>query len=101
LFDPGELVLAYEHLEQGIALYDPQQDSSHTFLYGQDPGLMCLAHLAVTLWWLSYPDQARQRSHELLTLIQDWLYLLAQAHGKAGQVEAGLHALDEALEAVH
>jgi hypothetical protein len=62
---------------------------------------MCLAHLAVTLWLLGYPDQARQRSHELLTLIQDWLYLLAQAYGKAGQVEAGLHALDEALAAVH
>jgi predicted ATPase len=32
---------------------------------------MCLAHLAVTLWLLGYPDQARQRSHELLTLIQE------------------------------
>jgi hypothetical protein len=70
LFDLVELVLAYEHLEQGIALYNPQQDGSHAFLYGQDPGLMCLAHLAVTLWLLGYPDQARQRSQELLTLFQ-------------------------------
>jgi predicted ATPase len=30
-----------------------------------------------------------------------WLYLLAQAYGKTGQVEAGLRALDEALAALH
>ena len=29
---------AREHLEQGIALYDPQQHRSHAFLYGYDPG---------------------------------------------------------------
>jgi predicted ATPase len=29
-----------------------------------------------------------------------WLYLLAEAYGKAGQVEAGLRVLDEALAAV-
>jgi hypothetical protein len=67
----GELVLAYEYLEQGMALNDPQQHRSHAFLYGQDPRLMYLAHLAVTLWLLGYPERARQRSHELLTLIQE------------------------------
>src|SRR5262245_26114707 len=71
LFYLGELVLAYEHLQHAIVLYDPQQHRSHVFLYGQDPGLICLAHLAVTLWLLGYPDQARQRSRELLTLIQE------------------------------
>ena len=34
LFSLGEFVSAREHLEQGIALYDPQQHRSHAFLYG-------------------------------------------------------------------
>jgi predicted ATPase len=190
LFYLGELVLAREHLEQGMALYDPQQHRSYAFLSGQESELTGLAHLAVTLWLLGYPGQARQRSQELLTLLQElshpfrltnalplaamlhyylreekavqeraelmialcteygfprwlaggtilqgwalaaqgqeeagiaqmrqglaawqaaglrlgwpcWLYLLAEAYGKAGQVEAGLRALDEALAAVH
>ena len=33
LFYLGEFALAREHLEQGIALYDPQQHRSHAFLY--------------------------------------------------------------------
>jgi predicted ATPase len=190
LFYLGELVLAREHLEQGMALYNPRQHRSQAFFYKQESDLMGLAHLAVTLWLLGYPDQARQRSQELLTLLQElshpysltnalalaamlhyylreekavqeraevmialcteygfprwlaggtilqgwalaaqgqeeagiaqmreglaawqaaglrlgrscWLYLLAEAYGKAGQVEAGLRVLDEALAAVH
>ena len=59
------------HLEQGIALYDPQQHRSHAFLYGHRPwgGLPLLAALA--LWFLGYPDQALKRSHEALTLAQE------------------------------
>src|SRR5262249_33839393 len=50
----GELVPAREHLEQGIALYDPQQHRSHAFLYGQDPGVACLTFAARALWLLGY-----------------------------------------------
>ncbi|MGH8067399.1 MAG: sigma 54-interacting transcriptional regulator [Candidatus Entotheonellia bacterium] len=71
LFYCGELVLAREHLEQGLALYDPQQHRSHAFLYGQDPGLACLAYAAWTLWLLGYADQARQKSQQLRTLLQE------------------------------
>ena len=36
----GEFVPAREHLEQGMVLYNPQQHSSHAFLYGgYDPGV--------------------------------------------------------------
>ena len=36
----GEFAAARTHLEQGIALYDPQQHRSHAFRYGQDPGVV-------------------------------------------------------------
>ena len=42
LYYLGELASARAHLEQAIALYDPQQHHSHAFLYGQDPGVPCL-----------------------------------------------------------
>jgi predicted ATPase len=71
LFWLGELTSAREHLEQGTALYDPLQHSSHALLYGEDPGVFCLSFAAWTLWLLGYPDQALQRSHEALTLAQE------------------------------
>jgi predicted ATPase len=64
----GDFVPALAHLEQGMALYDPQQHRTHTALYGQDPGTGCLAYAALVLWRLGYPDQALHRSHEALTL---------------------------------
>ena len=72
LFWLGEFGAAQEHLEQGIALYDPQQHHSHAFLYGRyDPGCPGLSYAAWVLWYLGYPDQALKRSHEALTLAQE------------------------------
>ena len=64
----GELTTAQAHFAQGITLYDRQQHRSHA---GLDPGVACIYYAAVTLWWLGYPDQALQRSHEALTLAQE------------------------------
>jgi class 3 adenylate cyclase/tetratricopeptide (TPR) repeat protein len=67
----GELVLAREHLEQAITLYDSRRDRSHAFIYGQDPGVHSLSYATLTLWLLGYPDQARKRSLEALALAQE------------------------------
>jgi predicted ATPase/DNA-binding winged helix-turn-helix (wHTH) protein len=67
----GELVAAQTHLEQGIALYDPQQHRTHAFRYGQDAGVACRAYGALTLWWLGYPEHALRRSHEAVTLARE------------------------------
>jgi serine/threonine protein kinase/predicted ATPase len=64
----GEPAATREHMEQGIALYDPERHQGHTFLYGQDPGVSCLAFGAVALWLLGYPDQAVGRSREAVAL---------------------------------
>src|SRR5262249_46400619 len=89
LFNLGEIVLAEEHLEQGITLYDPRQHSSQAFLYGQDPGVTCRAFAAWALWCRGYPDQALKRSHEALTLAQELAHPFSQAH--ALNVAAQLH----------
>lgn len=71
LYPLGEFVPAREHLEQGCALYDPQQHHSLAFLYGGvDPGVYCLSLGAWSLWILGYPDQALKKSGEAVALAQ-------------------------------
>ncbi|MBI3301640.1 MAG: AAA family ATPase [Deltaproteobacteria bacterium] len=79
LFWCGDFTSAQAHLEQGIALYDRQQHRSHAFLYGLDPAVHCLSYTAWGLWFLGYPDQALQRSHEALTLARELTHLFSLA----------------------
>src|SRR5262249_43798254 len=67
----GELAPAGEHLEQGIALYDPQKHNPLVSNAGQDPKVTCLSNVALALWLLGYPEQALKRSREALTLAQE------------------------------
>lgn len=49
LFALGEFIQARAHLEQAIALYDPQKRHFHASRSGQDPGVACLTYAAWTL----------------------------------------------------
>lgn len=75
LYHLAEFPSAHAHLEQGIALYDPQQHRSHAFLYGVDPGMFCLSRTEYVLWLFGYPDQAVKRSQEVLVLAQELAHL--------------------------
>jgi class 3 adenylate cyclase/predicted ATPase len=66
----GELTLAQAHLDQAIALYDAQRQRSQTFRHGTIPGIHCLSWASWTLWMRGFADQARQRSHEALSLVR-------------------------------
>ncbi|MDH3602787.1 MAG: AAA family ATPase, partial [Candidatus Tectomicrobia bacterium] len=70
----GELTSAHFHLGESLAHYQPQQHRSLAFLYGQDPGVICRLHTAMTLWLLGYADQALQQIDTALDLAY------AQAH---------------------
>lgn len=70
LFYLGELVSARGHLEQSMALYDPERHQSHALTYGQDPWVACRSWLGQVLWLLGYPDQALERGHEALARAQ-------------------------------
>ncbi len=88
LFWLGEFALAREHVDQGVVLYNPQQHRLLAFLYGQDPGVTCRLTAALALWNLGYPDQARKRVREALTLAQELShsYSLALAPLYAGML---------------
>ncbi len=101
LFAVGELVSARMHMEQGIALYDPQKHRHHAFRYGgHDPGVCSRYQAAEALWLLGYPDQALRQSQNSLTLARelshrihhvrrvDWAGLVLSDRGEKQAVQA-------------
>jgi predicted ATPase len=70
-YSRGELTSARAHFEQGIALYDPQQQHAYPALFGHDPAVASHSFLAQVLWSLGYPDQALKESHESLALAEE------------------------------
>jgi predicted ATPase len=64
----GALPAARQHLEEGIALYTPDQSRAPVFRMGHDPGVGCRLDAARALWLLGYPDQALARLQEALAL---------------------------------
>ncbi|RUV72731.1 MAG: adenylate cyclase [Mesorhizobium sp.] len=64
----GELLVAREHLEQAVELYDRERHGSTAFTFGQDLGVAALSHLNWVLWLLGYPDQAAGRQADALSL---------------------------------
>jgi class 3 adenylate cyclase len=68
LFFCGALPAAREHLEEGVARYDPVQHQALAVQYGDDPGVFCLSYLTIVLWMLGSPDQARRHSTAAVAL---------------------------------
>jgi hypothetical protein len=73
-FRVGELVASLEHLEQGIALYDPQQHRPLALHYSVDPGVVCLCFAAHVLWLRGYPERALKMCKQALSAAQQPLH---------------------------
>jgi tetratricopeptide (TPR) repeat protein len=71
LFHQGAFDRALEHAEQGLAAWDGQYFNPATAAYGDDPGAACHSWAALALWFLGYPDLARQRAGEAVALARD------------------------------
>jgi predicted ATPase len=54
----GDIAEGRAHLDQGIALYDPNEHRPLMTRFGQDVGLGMLTRRAQALWLLGYPDAA-------------------------------------------
>jgi TOMM system kinase/cyclase fusion protein len=62
----GDLPQARIYLEAGIEHYDRELARSAPILAGPQPGVEILGNLAWTLWFLGHPDQALERSRQML-----------------------------------
>ena len=67
----GDFVLAREHFEAAIAFYDPERHRILSVRFeGVDANINNLPMLALALWHLGYPDQARARNNEAIALAE-------------------------------
>ena len=89
LFNTGELLLASEHLEMAISLYNRESHRPRGFRHGGvDAKVNCLSYAARTLWTLGYPDRALERTNECIALGQALAHphTLAFAEGAVGRL---------------
>lgn len=61
----GKPLIANQHFESMIALYDPERQLS---TYSGDNRILPLSYAGLNLWALGYPDEALKRSNEALAL---------------------------------
>jgi predicted ATPase len=78
----GVLPAARPHLEEGSALYTPDQRRALKFRTGQDPGVACRIYTAMALWLLGYPEQALARLHDALVLAHELLHPFTLAYAR-------------------
>jgi tetratricopeptide (TPR) repeat protein len=84
LASQGKLRIARDHLQQCIALYDPNKGGSYRYV--QEPGPTAMAMLSRVVYQLGYPDEARKKVQEALSLARTLSrpYSLAWVLGHAG-----------------
>jgi predicted ATPase len=95
----GEFAATYEHLQQGLALYDPPQHRALPLRLEIDLGVFFLAYMTRPLWLLGYPDQAIRRSQEALTLAQERAHPFSLAYALA--FAAWVHQFRREGQATH
>jgi predicted ATPase len=54
----GEFLLARDHLEHALALFQPGRDDDLAYRFGMDPGVPAMIYLGLTLWVLGETDRA-------------------------------------------
>jgi class 3 adenylate cyclase/predicted ATPase len=62
----GSFAASRDHLQRGLSLYDPDLHSSLMEAHGTEPGIVCLAYLGFVMWFLGFPDRARECSDHAL-----------------------------------
>src|SRR5262249_11422508 len=66
-----DLAAALRHVERVFALYDPVRHRPHSGLFGQDPGVICLAYGAVALWLAGQAEAAERQSSVALQMSRE------------------------------
>jgi serine/threonine protein kinase/predicted ATPase len=64
----GEPAATLQHSEQATVMYNADRHRTHSFVFGQDPGVACKAFGAIALWLLGHPDAAVQLSADAIRL---------------------------------
>ena len=84
----GELLGSRHSFDQALTLYDPRQHRHHAFLYGQDPGGLCLTLLSAALWIAGYPEQAWKKAQAAVALARQQGHLFTLGFALLGATMA-------------
>jgi class 3 adenylate cyclase/predicted ATPase len=100
-FYSGSHADAQKHVDQGFALYRPDEHHAHAFVYaGHDPGVCALSLGALNLWLLGYPDQACKQCEKSRALAKELehTHSLAWGFGYPAMVYASCEDRNKAEE---
>lgn len=82
---------ARTHFERAVEHYRPANRTTHLIRFGQDPKVICQGRLANTLWFLGFPEEAREARRAALA----WADEIEHPYSRgAALVFATLLALD-------
>ena len=77
----GNFIEARSHLEQALAIFDPERDRDLAFRFGQDVGVSAMVYLAIVLWPLGEVDRARELVDATATRIAELGHLATSTYG--------------------
>lgn len=66
----GKFAQSNDHILQARLLYDPAHHGHHQFVYGQDPLAYGYCYGGLTLWFLGFPEQAKESARKALDLAE-------------------------------
>ncbi|NVO54199.1 AAA family ATPase [Rhodobacteraceae bacterium B1Z28] len=75
----GQLDLAYEHLEQALKLYNPDDHGHLAYIYGSDHAAITSCFLSMAVWMRGEPDRALEIQKQAVAAAQE----LKHAHSVA------------------
>ncbi len=81
LWFTGNFIEARSHLEQALAIFDPERDRDLAFRFGQDVGVSAMVYLAIVLWPLGEVDRARELVGATATRIAALGHLATSTYG--------------------
>ena len=77
----GNYSEARAHLEQAVAIFDPERDRDLAFRFGQDVGVSAMVYLAIALWPLGQVDRAREIADATAARIGKLSHLATSTYG--------------------
>ena len=77
----GNFELARAHLEQTLAMFDPQRDHNLTYRFGRDTGVSAMVFMALALWPLGETDRACRIGEEMLARAVASSHMLTTVYG--------------------
>ena len=77
----GSFIDARGHLEQALAIFDPERDRDLAFRFGQDVGVSATAYLSIVLWPLGELDRARELVDRMTTRFEGLGHLATSTYG--------------------